>query len=349
MSHLRKVQAFKIVGAVTAAVVIFFSSSIVFFASSTGRRRRRRCRVMVVGLDGDRRRRAVGMPVDDSFGRDQRARQEPCEVEDRGVEGGERRGRGGRCGTENHGQTSFLMGWGSSSSPPRYEGDPPTRFPAPPGDERSGLTTASSCCRELELSTQPPLPASSLQSRESERELVRDQDGKKSFRSLRSFSKSTELFFFLSLAPQKTKKMALLASHAQCRDLVISGRPQPCLLLELDEGVLGEVLRDGCVGAMQRERREDDGDGDGDWTTDAASLLLRFRAIKEGLDDPHLPTLGNVSRPGCQRPKAAPKKCRRETALRALPSSSSLFLFRFPFSDLVKLKNSFLSLPVQLF
>ena len=41
--------------------------------------------------------------------------------------------------------------------------------------------------------------------------------------------------------------MALLASHAQCRDLVVSGRPDPCVLLELDEAVLGEVLRDGCV------------------------------------------------------------------------------------------------------
>ncbi len=41
--------------------------------------------------------------------------------------------------------------------------------------------------------------------------------------------------------------MALLASHAQCRDLVISGRPDPCVLLELDEGLLVEVLRDGCV------------------------------------------------------------------------------------------------------
>ena len=46
---------------------------------------------------------------------------------------------------------------------------------------------------------------------------------------------------------KKRNKMALLASHAQCRDLVISGRPDPCVLLELDEGLLVEVLRDGCV------------------------------------------------------------------------------------------------------
>ena len=46
--------------------------------------------------------------------------------------------------------------------------------------------------------------------------------------------------------------MALLASHAQCRDLVISGRPDPCVLLELDEGLLGEVLQDGCVFDFER-------------------------------------------------------------------------------------------------
>ena len=50
--------------------------------------------------------------------------------------------------------------------------------------------------------------------------------------------------------------MALLASHAQCRDLVVSGRPDPCVLLELDEAVLGEVLRDGCVFFFGFEKTE---------------------------------------------------------------------------------------------
>ena len=56
--------------------------------------------VGMVRLDGDGRRRAVGVDFS-ARGRDQRALQEPGQVEHRGVEGGERRrGRGCCIGIE---------------------------------------------------------------------------------------------------------------------------------------------------------------------------------------------------------------------------------------------------------
>lgn len=100
---------------------------------------------------------------------------------------------------------------------------------------------------------QPPGLALSFEEREFERESKGSDEAKKKERKKTfAFQKSTELFFRnrereenkLSLTRNK-KTMALLASHAQCRDLVVSGRPEPCVLLELDEAVLGEVLRDG--------------------------------------------------------------------------------------------------------
>ena len=53
----------------------------------------------VVRLDGDRRRRAVGVDLS-ARGRDHGALQEPGQVEHRGMEGGERR----RFGMQTHGQ-----------------------------------------------------------------------------------------------------------------------------------------------------------------------------------------------------------------------------------------------------
>jgi hypothetical protein len=77
--------------------------------------------VGVVRLDGDRRRRAVGTDLSASRGtKDQRALQEPGQVEHRGVEGG----KGGRMGNETHGRKLLVSNWRSAASlvllsPPR--------------------------------------------------------------------------------------------------------------------------------------------------------------------------------------------------------------------------------------
>ena len=139
-SYLREVQALKVVGATAAAAAATAAASPIVVAAAAFAAAACRRRVVMVGmvrLDGDGRRRAVGVDFS-TRGRDQWALQESGKIEHRGMEGGKRRRRG-RSGIEmSHGRRLVQS---CSRLPPlssSHRDGPSPLDSSDPGAQRSG-------------------------------------------------------------------------------------------------------------------------------------------------------------------------------------------------------------------